>query len=157
MRDWILGIFAASLLSAVALALCPGGRVHTVTRMVCGIVCALAVASPLLRLDVESLAVGMAAYRAAAESITEKEEETGRMMERTYIQDQCAAYICAKAAELGAEVDAAEVLARWDDEALVWYPWSASIRGVYSQTLARAVESDLGIPRSRQEWTADGR
>ena len=155
MREWVLGVFAASLLSAMALALCPKGRVHTVTRTVCGIVCALAAASPLLRLDADSLAVGLAEYRAAAQRITENEEETGKMLERTYIQDRCAAYICAKAEELGAEASGAEVLARWDDEALVWVPWSASVDGAYSAALAEAIEGCLGIPPARQEWAGD--
>ena len=156
MREWILGVFAASLLSAMALAVCPKGRVYAITKMACGLVCAIAVASPLLTLDMDSLAVGLAEYRAAAQSITEKEEESGNMLERTYIQDRCAAYICAKAAELGSDLAGAEVLARWDDEALVWYPWSASLDGAYSSALAEAVERDLGIPPERQEWTDDG-
>ena len=156
MREWILGVFAASVLSAMAPALCPKGRVYAVTKFACGLVCAMAVASPLLTLDMDSLAAGLAEYRAAAQSITEKEEEAGNMMERIYIQDRCAAYICAKAAELGAALSGAEVLARWDDEALLWYPWSVSMDGARNAALADAVERDLGIPPERQEWAGDG-
>ena len=156
MRDWVLGIFAASLLGALALALCPPGRVRTVTKMVCGVVCALAVATPLLRLDTESLARGMAAYRQQAEALTAAEEEEGKMLERTYIEEECAAYICAKAAELGTAVRGAHVQARWDDAGLVWYPWSSAVDGAYSAALSAAVEGDLGIPPERQEWTDDG-
>lgn len=155
MKQWVLGVFAASLLSAIALALCPKGRVRTVTRMVCGVVCALAIASPLVRLDPENLAVGMAEYRQRAQSIAENEEETGKMQERTYIEEQCAAYICAEAAERGIEIGGAEVLCRWDDEALVWYPWSVTVSGAYSGALAAVIEGELGVPASRQAWSDD--
>lgn len=156
MRDWITGVFAASLLASLALALTPEGRVRTVTGMTCGLVCALALASPLLRLDVGSLAVGIAEYRQQAQKIGETAEEEGKMLERTYIEEQCAAYICAKAEELGAVVDAVSVLARWDDEALAWYPWQAQIDGPYSRALSRSIEGELGIPAERQSWRDDG-
>lgn len=156
MRDWVLGIFAASLLGALALALCPPGRVRTITKMVCGVVCALAVASPLLELDTASLARGMAEYRRQAEILAAGGEEEGKMLERTYIEEECAAYICAKAAEKGAEIDSASVLARWDDGDLVWYPWSVTVDGGYSAALAAVIEGDLGVPPERQEWSEDG-
>ena len=156
MREWILGIVSASLLSALALSLCPRGRVETVTRMVCGIICALAIASPILSLDPGSLAVGLAEYRRQARILAENEEEEKKMLERTYIEEECAAYICAKAAEIGETVAGAEVTASWDDEALLWYPWSAVVSGEYSARLSALIEGDLGIPASRQEWTNDG-
>ena len=156
MRDWILGIFSASLLSAVALALCPPGRVRTVTRMVCGIVCALAVASPLLTLDTDSLAADMAKYVQQAEKITRGGAEERKMLERTYIEEQCAAYICAKASETGAVASGASVLARWDDDGLVWYPWSVTVDGAYDPILSNIIEGDLGVPAARQEWKSNG-
>ena len=156
MRAWITGVFAASLLASLAMALTPEGRVRTVTRMVCGLVCALAIASPLLELDVGSLAVGIAEYRRQAQTIGETAEEEGKMLERTYIEEQCAAYICAKAEEIGAAADGASVLARWDDGALAWYPWQAEIDGPYSRALSRCIEGELGIPAERQTWRDDG-
>jgi len=156
MRDWILGILSASLLSAVALALCPAGRVRTVTRMVCGIVCALAVASPLLTIDVGTIAAGMARYAQQAEKLSLEGEEERKMLERTYIEEECSAYICAKAAQTGALISGASVLARWDDDGLVWYPWSVTVEGVYDPVLSNIIEGDLGVPAERQEWQSDG-
>ena len=155
MREWILGIFSASLLSAMAMALCPKGRVRTVLRMVCGIVCAMAVASPLLRLDTDRIAAEMARWRCQAESITLEGEEEKRRMERTYIEGECAAYIGAKAAENGVEISDASVLARWDEDGRVWYPWSVAVRGAYDHALSNIIERDLGVPGERQEWKDD--
>ena len=156
MRDWILGIFSASLLSAVALALCPEGRVRAVTRMVCGIVCALAVASPLLSINADMLAADMARYAQQAEKISLEGEEERKMLERTYIEEECSAYICAKAAQTGAAISGASVLARWDEDGLVWYPWSVTVKGAYDPILSNIMEGDLGVPAERQEWLSDG-
>lgn len=155
MKQWIYGIAAASLLSSIALALCPAGRVKSVTRLVCGLVCALAIASPLLSLDIDGLAVGMAAYEQQAKKITQEAAEEEKMLERTHIEQQYAAYILAKATETGAVVSDASVLARWDDETLVWYPWEATIGGAYNAALSRSIEAELGIPAQRQNWSGN--
>ena len=78
------------------------------------------------------------------------------MLERTYIEEECAAYICGKAAAAGAEIAGVSVQARWDEDGLVWYPWAAKIYGVYDPTLSGIIEEDLGVPRERQEWRNDG-
>lgn len=153
LKEWILSVAAASLLSAVALTLCPQGRVRQVTRLVCGIVCALALASPVVKLDVGSLSAGMAGYEKRALEITQDAEEEKKMLERTYIERECAAYILAKATETGADVTDAAVLARWDDGLRAWYPWQATLTGTYSAALAEAIETELGIPAGRQDWS----
>jgi hypothetical protein len=120
--------------------------------MVCGLVCALVMLSPVLELDLDKLAVSMAVYEQQAQTILETEEEETKRLERTYIEEQCQAYILAKAAQQGTAVTAVTVQAQWDDEALVWYPWSVTVTGSYDETLSRCMEAELGIPAQRQEW-----
>jgi hypothetical protein len=48
------------------------------------------------------------------------------------------------------------VQARWDDQALVWVPWQVTLDGAYDGTLSRAIETQLGIPAQRQEWSGNG-
>ena len=155
MKQWLIGVTAASVLSSAAIALCPGGRVKSVTRLVCGIVCALALISPLLTVDVTELSAAMAAYGQTAQIITQNVEEERKMMERTYIEEKCAAYISDKAAALGAGPAFAAVTARWDEEDLVWYPYAAEIGCRYSGALSAAVEAELGIPAERQSWISE--
>ena len=156
MREWIAGITAASLLAAVALALTPPGRVRQVTRLACGLLCALAVAGPLARLDVGLLAPSIAAYEQRALEITGQAEEEAKMLDRTYIEERCQAYILAKAAETGAAVDGVSLSARWDEDGRVWYPWAVTLHGPYNAALAASIEAELGIPAARQEWRSDG-
>lgn len=152
MRQWILGIVCAAVISSAALTITPSGRVKNVTRLCCGLLCALAMAGPLLELDMEALSVSIAAYEQTAEAVVEKAQEEAKTMERTYIEEKCAAYILGKATEAGAAVSGAAVTARWDAEAGVWYPWAASLTGSYSASLAAAIEAELGIPDQRQTW-----
>lgn len=51
-REWLLGVVAAALAVSVAQALTPSGTVKKVGRLVGGLVLLLAVARPLLRMDV---------------------------------------------------------------------------------------------------------
>ena len=156
MKQWIAGVAAVSVLAAMAMALTPPGRVKQVTKLVCGLMCALAVASPAARLDITSFAVGLASYEQRAREVTSQAEEEAKMLDRTYIEERCGAYILSKAAQLGAAASGAAVTARWDDGQLVWYPWSASVDGAYHAGLAAVIESELGIPPERQSWR-DGR
>ena len=59
MRQWISSVAAASVLAALALALTPKGRVRQVTKLVCGVMCALAVVAPVAKLDFGQLAADM--------------------------------------------------------------------------------------------------
>lgn len=153
MTQWLTGIVAASAISAFAMLVTPAGRVRHVTRMTCGILCALAMISPVLRLDPEILAVSMAAYEQAAQSVLEQAEEESKMLERSYIEEECGAYILSKASERQIPVLSVSVSARWDNDLAVWYPWSVQFEGEYSPALAQVAESDLGIPAERQTWT----
>ena len=152
MKQWLMSVAAASVLSSVALALCPAGRVRSVTRLVCGIVCALALLSPALTLDISAISAAMASYGQAAQIITQNEEEERKMMERTYIEEKCGAYISDKAEALGLGPVFAAVTARWDEEGLAWYPYEAAMGCQRSAPLERAVEAELGIPAERQRW-----
>lgn len=152
MRQWLLGIVASSLIASVAMLVTPAGRVRQVTRMTCGAVCALAMISPLLQIDPDTLFVSMAAYEQAAQSVMVKAEEESKLLERTYIEEECAAYILAKATEKQIPTDSVAVSARWDDDLAVWYPWSVNMEAPYSQALSALMETELGIPPERQTW-----
>ena len=155
MKEWLTSMVAASVISSVSLLLTPAGQVRSVTKMACGVLCALAMVSPLLKLDMEKLAVSIAAYEQAAQTVVQNGEEESKMLERTYIEEQCAAYILSKATETGEAVGQIRVSARWDEDALLWYPWSAELQGTYSAVLSRILEAELGIPPERQSWTGE--
>ncbi len=154
--EWALALCAAAAVCAAALALCPEGKVKRVLRTVCGGVMVLALVSPAARLDIDAYASAIARGREEAAAVTGGAEETKNSLERAIIESECAAYILDKAGSLGASVSSAAVGARWD-EAGCWVPYSAQlIAGSRSSALARAIETELGIPEERQSWEVSG-
>lgn len=152
MRQWLLGVIGSALCCSVALALCPKGRVRSVTRFVCAMVCMLSLLSPLLSLDETELFPSLEDYRAEAETIAETERKMGEDEQRVYIQQQCAAYILTEAKALGLSVSEAEVLARWDADSGAWLPAYSTVDAPYNAALSAAIERDLGIAKEAQRW-----
>ena len=152
LRTWIMGLAGTALLCAVCTELTPQGSVKTVQRAICGVVMSLALVSPLLRLDFDSYSLHLAGYRKQAEEIASQGKEISDSLSRTYIQEQCRAYILDKARLSGVPVTSASVELRWSGEG-VWYPVAAEIEGTYDRALAEKIEEELGISRENQHWT----
>lgn len=153
-RDWVLGLTAAALVCAAALELTPKGPVKGVTKAVCGIVLALAMLRPLLRLDSAAWALHMAEYRAAAEALTGEGLALPERLDRSGIERELEAYILAKAEALGAPLRGAQVTLRWNT-AGVWTPVAVSLEGPEHPALADWIEAELGLGRSAQTWRDD--
>lgn len=154
LRSWILGLAAAALLCAVCLELTPKGAVKSVQRFLCALVMTLSLISPLLRLQGANYALALARYRSLAQSITARTEEISRSFSRTYIEEECRAYILDKAQELALELHDAVVTLRWSGEGF-WYPVRVQLEGDYHPALSQIIEADLGLGRKEQQWNGD--
>lgn len=151
---WVRGIIGVSLLSAVALTVTPKGRVYGVLRFICGLATVLVMLQPLLQVDLDSYAENLALYRADYAALSASAQEESGRLERTIIENECAAYILDKANALDVPVQSAAVHARWSGEC--WVPYEAAVTvpaGTDAAALARAIVSELGIPGERQEWS----
>lgn len=153
-RDWILGLTAAALVCAAALELTPKGPVKGVTKAVCGIVLALAMLHPLLRLDPAAWALHMAEYRARAEELTGEGTALPERLDRSVIERELEAYILAKAEALGTPLRSARVTLRWNT-AGVWTPVAVSLEGPRQEALAGWIAAELGLPEEAQTWRDD--
>ena len=155
LTDWVRAVTGAALLSALALALAPAGQVKKVVRLAAGAACVLALLSPLGEPDTEDLARDLAGYREAQQQLVADAKETAAGLERTVIEEACAAYIWDKAGQLGLSLTSAEVRVRWCDEGY-WYPSAAEIcapPGQETDGLRLAIAGELGIPEEQQEWS----
>ncbi len=153
LANWVRAICGAAVLCSAAMALCPEGRVRRVLRLVCGLVMTCALLSPVLEIDLDAYSSAISGYGEAARAAAEGAQAEARELNRAVIEEECAAYILDKARTLGLEGCSASVLAEWDS-AGYWAPRSCTVTcpGGYSAALAAAIEADLGIPRSRQQW-----
>ncbi len=157
MREWLLTITGAALVGCAAMALAPEGPLKKSVRLVAGIVMTAAFLSCAADFDYAALSLNLAKYRAMAEDAVSGAVSAGSARERIIIEEEYAAYILDKARELGAEIGAS-VTVRWDD-AGYWVPESVTVSGdvpdEVRRSLERTIETDLGVERSRQEWSAE--
>ena len=153
LRQWIMGLCAASIITACAQTITPSGAVKKVLRLVCGLVLTLVLVSPLGKPDLESYALSLAAYRERVAALTEELSETEKRLDRVYIEEGCAAYILDEAHALGLE-GRVEVRAKWRDDC--WVPWEVRLHMNRSEEqrrrLSACITGELGIAEERHYW-----
>ena len=158
LRGWVLGLCGAAAVCALALAVCPKGRVNGVLRVVCGAVMTIALLSPVVDFDFGVYSESLEKYRIEADAAANSASKSEDILSRTIIENECAAYILDKAVEVGLTMSSVRVSARWSVDGF-WYPYEAAMEASGTQAakteLAEIVASDLGIPPDRQVWEED--
>ena len=155
LRAWLTGITAAAILCSLANSLMPEGAVRRVGKLACGLVMLAAVLRPLV--EVEALSPGdlLEDYQAQAAVQTQELEEERNTALKSIIEQEFAAYIVDKAAQMGAACTA-QVTCRLGEDG-VFLPQSAAVRGSFTlqqqEDLARILEEELAIPRARQSYS----
>lgn len=158
-RGWLLSILAVSVLCALADALMPKGAVKQVGRLVCGLVLAVVVVSPVVRLDLEDSRQWLEGYFSGMEQREQELKEQVDSEMKTIIEQEYEAYIVDKAAQLGVSCQA-QVTCRVQGEQATPLPWRATVTGRFTQPqreqLAQVLEQELGIPPERQSFEEAG-
>lgn len=158
LRTWLTGITAAAILCALANSLMPEGAVRRVGKLACGLVMLAAVLRPLV--EVEALSPGdlLEDYQAQAAVQTQELEEERNMALKSIIEQEFAAYIVDKAAELGLTCTA-RVSCRAGEEGL-FLPERAEVSGFLTEgereRLSLVIQEDLGIPEEEQAYVEEG-
>ncbi len=154
LRGWLLSVIAVSLLCALADTLMPPGAVKKAGKLICGLVLAAAVLAPAVELDVEEGGRWLEEYFSGTQ---DREEELKRQVEearKRIIEQEYAAYIVDKAAQMGVACTA-QVECRAEGEGL-YLPVRAQITGPLAagqrEELSLALERDLGLPREGQSY-----
>lgn len=157
-KSWILGLTGAAILTAVAMAVTPEGRVKKVTQLVCGAVVILALISPVVGFDYETFAISAAMYRQQGQEYSQSLEESSAAITRLIIEEECEAYILDKGARAGAGEMTVSVEAQWSEEGC-WYPCMAEIKTDADESVKKElcmyIEGELGIPEEKIIWSVD--
>lgn len=156
LRGWLLALVAASLICALADALMPKGAVKRVGRLVCGLVLASAILSPLAGLDVESGQSWLERHLASVEfQRAELEEEVNSQM-KVIIEQEYAAYIVDKAAQLGAACSARTECRR---DGGLYLPQRVEVTGAVppplQAELVQIIVRDLGVPEEQIDFSEE--
>ena len=156
--SWLLSITGASVLCALADGLMPAGPVRRVGRLVCGLVLLAVILAPLAQLDLEGGQRWLEEYHLGLEDRTQELERQVDEQMKTIIEQEYAAYIVDKAAEMGltctARVSCQAV------EGGVYVPSQTQVAGVLSQAerdqISQMIQADLGVPAQRQFYYEEG-
>ncbi len=151
MEKWIMHLVGAAVLSMIAVTLTPDGRVKKAVKLICGFAVMLSLISGFIDFDYSFYSKSLADHKRDAEEFIANSMEEQSLLEREYIENECAAYILDKAMELGVDCYDATVKVRWSEDGY-WYPVSAEIGANANSQLADAIEGELGIPIASQTW-----
>ena len=154
LRDWVLGLSASALVCAIAMELTPKGAVKSLLRAVCGMVLAVALLGPLLRLDLQDYALRLAQSRETAAQVLTSAEETAVRLDRRSIERELEAYCLEEAERRGAALSGVTVTLGWSTEG-VWVPERVVLDGAYDAGLSAWLEAELGVGPAAQTWRTD--
>lgn len=156
LHSWIISLITAAIFCAVAINITPKGRIYTAIKLLCGIIMIFAIISPVINFDFTEYSESMIKYSDKTSELIKNADAYEDKLNRTFIEDKCAAYILDKAESFGAHPEKISVIAEWSADGY-WYPVRADIRCNCSKelksTLAIFIEAELGIAKERQTWT----
>ena len=149
LRSWLSSIVVVSLLLSVARTLTPEGPIRRIGSFTGGLILIAVLLTPLRgwktdwpELDYETYQEAIARRRDELdrEGEAELQQLVARRVERL-IEEQ---------AETAGEMLSAAVEIRMEEGTPL--PWSVEVSGPWDADLSRWIETELGIPRSRQSW-----
>lgn len=158
-REWLLGVLAASLLAALAEHLTPEGVVRKIGKLTGGLVVLIAILQPVLKLDAPTLSLTLSQYRDDLGNYEAQVDTENFYLMKDIIEQRTGAYIQDKAAQLGIECTA-QVTCR--AESTQDYPYPASVTvvgdltGDQREKLSLLIESELAIPPEEQQFEKEG-
>ncbi len=154
LREWLMGIVAASILCAAADSLMPDGGVKRIGKLAGALVILCVTLQPLAQLRGMDLTQLLSQYN---QSIRQEEHSLLEQTQRTQkavMEEHCAAYISDKAAQMGV-VCRVEVECELHADGL-YLPRRARMWGTFSDVeqsqLTRLLQRELGIPIEEQSY-----
>lgn len=131
--------------------LAPEGSVKKLLNMLCSVVLMSAFIFGVKDLDFQVYSMELAKYQQREAEFLGKNEAAYNRLNRTVIEQHCAAYILDKAQQLNMGDAEVKVSVQWSTEGF-WVPYSFETNREYCSELAEYIEAELGIPAQRQQW-----
>lgn len=158
MESFIRQLCALSILCGVALTLTPQGSGRRVVSFACSLAMLSCVLGGVKTIDWDSYSLEISRYREREKTFLEHSSEIRDELDRRIIESECRTYVLEQAIRIGTPIRDISVRVDWSTEGL-WVPYAATIVGDLNEQdrgrLVRLLETELGIPRERQEWKDD--
>lgn len=155
-RSYFLAVVAACMLAVLACALLKNSRLQRITRFIAGILILLTVATPLLRIDLSSLADQIASFGDHAGFDSRQVSKDYQAMLRTLVKENTEGYIEKKTEALGGTIRAEVTLGGGEYPQPVHVVLTGSMLPDAAKELETYIRDSLGIPPEEQEWKLYG-
>jgi len=157
LREWILGLVMAAILSSIALAVTPKGQIRSIVAFVCGIVMIVAMVAPIFTID-DIPGENFTPSRFDIEAEMDRIDEFQASLVGGIIRGQSEAYIWDKAEQLGI-VPYEIIVETTFGESGHYYPLRIFIHGTFTASARAALSEYLlqtfGITLENQHWRDD--
>lgn len=153
LRQYILSIVAASVITGVVMGFQQGGTLKQLLKMICGLFLAFMVISPVRRLDVEDFFITADGAADTGEDIAAMGEEMAAEAVADIIKAETEAYILDKAAQLNVSLDVQVTVSGGDPPVPAEVRLEGSVSPYARQQLEAILSRELGIPKEHQIWT----
>lgn len=150
LREYVMSIVAASLLSGILIRLTRRSGSGEIIRMLCGVFMTIILIRPIagkkqIAWDAIMPGIGLQAERISAEGTASADK-----IKRQFIKQRVETYILNRAEAMQADIEAAVSLG--EDDIPVSVSISGSISPLNRSRLTQMIALELGIPKEQQEW-----
>lgn len=157
MGECVREVCMLSVLFGVLLAVTPEGSIKRISAAVCSAALITAVLSSVKETELSVYREEVARSRERSASITQNAQDSTQRLSRLVIEHECEAYIIDRADSIGISGLSVKVSARWSGEGF-WLPESAVLSAACEEgkkaLLGEILETELGVAKERQTWTA---
>ncbi len=153
MKDYITGIIAVAIISAVAIGLVNKDTANgKLIKLLCGVLMCITVISPVVNISFRQITGYLQDISVGAESYSQEGEQIAKDRMKAIIKSKTEAYILDKANLMGLRI-AVEVELNDSNNSV---PSNVTIQGDISpyakEILSSYIESNLAIPKENQKW-----
>ena len=152
-KNWVISLASAALISGIARSLVPPGKMRRVVSLVCGFLTIAVMLGPLREFDLSRYSEFLVEFNSQTQAYGLSLENENARLVKAIIEERSAAYILDKAIYLGIVNSEATVETKFG-EGDYPYPWSVTLGGEATaeqkEMLGRYIEAELGIPAERQ-------
>lgn len=146
-RNWLIGITVSAMVVALADSLMPDGAIKKLGKLTGGLMIMLSILQPLVSLDYGTMSEILVDYRIQSEAYSAGLETKNVQLIKNIIEEETAAYIQDKAAELGIVCEVDVTCSAQEEDTP--YPASVVVYGELEenqiQVLRKIIEGDLAI------------
>jgi len=155
-RNWVLGLTAASFITGIAMAIAPKGRSRAATALVSGLVTIVVLIAPILDFDHTAYMQDFVETEVSVTLRTEEMENASKSLQARIISERSIAYILDKAESVGLPNLDIRIQTKAGADGFV-VPYAIYLTGEYTLEQRRTLEAYLvgtfGIPIQRQTWS----